>query len=154
MAENSSFPKYTNAIFPLHRLTTTNHHYSHMTILAIKTSRLAEWTFSRQTANTAANKVSVNYDQDIVKRLREVGEKGFFLLEKKGASVEVKSLEEINQYICPVLENIWFRFLDTSSIDNTPSWVLRNYLAFIKLKLSVLERFHDSISCYKNLGKI
>jgi hypothetical protein len=55
MAENSSSPKYTNAILPLHRLTTTNHHYyhySHMTILAIKTSRLAEWTFSRQTANT------------------------------------------------------------------------------------------------------
>jgi hypothetical protein len=56
MAENSSSPNYTNAILPLNRLTTTNHHYhhySHMTILAIKTSRLAEWTFSRQTANTA-----------------------------------------------------------------------------------------------------
>jgi hypothetical protein len=52
MAENSSSPKYTNAILPLHRLTTTNHHYSHITILAIKTSRLAEWTFSRQIANT------------------------------------------------------------------------------------------------------
>jgi hypothetical protein len=55
MAENSSAPKYTNAILPLNRLTITNHHYyhySHMTILAIKTSRLAEWTFSRQTANT------------------------------------------------------------------------------------------------------
>jgi hypothetical protein len=49
---NSSSPKYTNAILPLHRLTTTNHHYYHVTILAIKTSRLAEWTFSRQTANT------------------------------------------------------------------------------------------------------
>ena len=56
MAENSSAPKYTNAILPLHMLPTTNHHYyhySHMTtILAIKTSRLAEWTFSRPTANT------------------------------------------------------------------------------------------------------
>ena len=60
MAETSSSPKYTNAILPLHRLTTTNHHYhhySHMTILAIKTSRLAEWTFSRQTANTVFNVV-------------------------------------------------------------------------------------------------
>ena len=56
MAENSSSPKYTNAILPLHRLTTNNHHYyhySHMTIVAITTSRLAEWTFSRQTANTS-----------------------------------------------------------------------------------------------------
>jgi hypothetical protein len=56
MAENSSTLKYTNAILPLHRLTTTNHHYYHcyhMTILAIKTSRLAEWVFRRQTANTA-----------------------------------------------------------------------------------------------------
>jgi hypothetical protein len=55
MAENSSAPKYTNAILPLNRLTITNHHYyhySHMTILAIKTSRLVEWTFSRQTAHT------------------------------------------------------------------------------------------------------
>jgi hypothetical protein len=42
IAENSSSPKYTHAILPLHRLTTTNHHYyhySHMTILAIKTSQ-------------------------------------------------------------------------------------------------------------------
>jgi hypothetical protein len=28
-----------------------------MTILAIKTSRLAEWTFSRQTANTGKEKL-------------------------------------------------------------------------------------------------
>jgi hypothetical protein len=64
MAENSSSPKYTNAILPLHRLTTTNHHYhqySHMTILAIKTSRLAEWTFSRQTANTGSFSSSKMY---------------------------------------------------------------------------------------------
>jgi hypothetical protein len=54
MAENSSSPNYTNAILPLHRLTTNHqyYYYSHMTILAIKTSWLAEWTFSRQTANT------------------------------------------------------------------------------------------------------
>jgi hypothetical protein len=57
MAENSSSPKYTNPILPLNRLTTTNHHYSHMTILAIKTSRLAECTFSRQTANTEPEQI-------------------------------------------------------------------------------------------------
>ncbi len=57
IAENSSTPKYTYAILPLHRLTTTYHryyHYSHMTILAIKTSRLADLAVSRQTANTAS----------------------------------------------------------------------------------------------------
>jgi hypothetical protein len=62
MAENSFSPKYTKAILPLHRLTTTNHHYhhySHMTILAITTSRLAEWTFSPQTSNTVTSIVEI-----------------------------------------------------------------------------------------------
>jgi hypothetical protein len=73
----------------------------------------------------------------------EIVSQGFFVLEDgKGMGnssgvVEAKSLLEFGTVLPKGddLKKIWFGFLDTSTIDSTPSWVLRNYLAFLMLNL-------------------
>ncbi|OXA51314.1 ubiquitin-like modifier-activating enzyme ATG7 [Folsomia candida] len=116
-------------------------------------------TFKVGGSTVPASEAFPNYEQDLAKRLQQQqqqesgeGGKGFFLLVKNSeGSIELKSLEQIDQIITSQtpLSNLWFGFLDTSSIDDTPSWVLRNYLAFIKLKLKLPAESEVNIFSYR-----
>ena len=75
--------------------------------------------------------------QNSMNESSEIINKGFFVIEKNSVDeiIKIKSLDQITQKDLDSLENFWFAFLDTSSVSETPSWVLRNYLVFLQLKL-------------------
>jgi len=72
--------------------------------------------------------------QSAIKLSSDVVSKGFFLIKNKGLNgdIQIKGLQDTSD---EGLENTYFGFLDTSTQQDTPSWVLRNFLAFLILKL-------------------
>jgi hypothetical protein len=97
---------------------------------------------SRKASESCWGQANFDEIQKTLRNSNEIVSQGFFVLEDgKGmgnsSGVEVKSLLEFGTVLPKGddLKKIWFGFLDTSTIDGTPSWVLRNYLAFLMLNL-------------------
>jgi len=83
---------------------------------------------------------------------------GYFVYETLGASNKGAGIKSLSQTATTNLENIYFGFVDPSSIEQHPGWNLRNYIAYIVLRWynsnKLLEILVNIATCHHLMGRL